>query len=550
MKFHPTNLAKVALLYFVLFFSISCNKDSDLLAEFVVEKPQGILVNDIVVTLANQPVVIKPHVDDTFEKPETITVTGTTPPSMGSTVVNGDNTITYTPDPDKTGTDEFDYTANITNPDNSVTTETGKVTVTVTEKAPSTKPTEMGELKAFPGAEGFGRFTTGGRGKSIYQVTNLNDSGPGSFRDAISKGNRTVVFRVGGIIRIQSRLYFGGDNITIAGQTAPGEGIAIYGSMTDTNNHENIIIRYVNFLVGDNGVTGDDDAFRIRKLTPGTASNFIFDHCGFFWAKDENLSCEANNSETSSIENVTVQRSIIGESLHSRGMILWRQNYNISVINNLFSNNEMRSIRASTRHSTFEMINNIIFGYDWATNPSYNNEFDIIGNVYQSSSTNAIVNLEPISNSNSPMGSIALTKAYISDNTLNGGNARTSSNLTPYLKNSRQVNSGYTPISSSLVKNDILNDVGANLNGNNKLSQSQIDGVINNTALRITRESQSVGISLSGGTPYPDADKDGMDDNWELANNLDPKDPSDGAKDRDGDGYTNLEEFLHYLTLK
>src|SRR5690606_28744297 len=137
----------------------------------------------------------------------------------------------------------------------------------------------------------------------IYQVTNLNDSGPGSLRDAISKGDRTIVFRVGGVIRIQSRLYFGGDNITIAGQTAPGEGIAIYGSMTDTNNHENIIIRYVNFIVGDKGVTGDDDAFRIKKLTPGPAKNFILDHCGFFWGKDETLSCEANISETSSIEN-------------------------------------------------------------------------------------------------------------------------------------------------------------------------------------------------------------------------------------------------------
>src|SRR5690606_4604342 len=134
-------------------------------------------INDIVVTLANQPITIKPSVDDTFEKPENIIVTGTTPPNIGTTVVNGDNTITYTPNPDKTGTDEFDYTANVTNPDNTVTTETGKVTVTVTEKAPTTKPTDMGELKAFPGAEGFGKDATGGRGGKVIQVTNLNASG-------------------------------------------------------------------------------------------------------------------------------------------------------------------------------------------------------------------------------------------------------------------------------------------------------------------------------------------------------------------------------------
>src|SRR5690554_5500108 len=87
------------------------------------------------------------------------------------------------------------------------------------------------EEKAFPTAEGHGRYTTGGREGTIYQVTNLNNSGPGSLRDALSEGNRIIIFRVGGIINISSILYFRGDNITIAGETAPG-GIAVYGSMT------------------------------------------------------------------------------------------------------------------------------------------------------------------------------------------------------------------------------------------------------------------------------------------------------------------------------
>ncbi|HUH45881.1 MAG TPA: Ig-like domain-containing protein, partial [Arenibacter sp.] len=147
MKLHPSNLVKATLLGFVLTLSISCNKDSDLLAEYVVENPKNILLNDIVIgTLANQPIIIDPIDQETYKEPDKVIITEVTPPKMGNTVINGDNTITYTPDTDKTGTDEFDYTTNITNPDKSVTTETGKVTVTVTDKTPTTKPTDMGEL--------------------------------------------------------------------------------------------------------------------------------------------------------------------------------------------------------------------------------------------------------------------------------------------------------------------------------------------------------------------------------------------------------------------
>ncbi|MCK0190845.1 Ig-like domain-containing protein, partial [Arenibacter sp. F20364] len=163
MKFHPTNLLQVTLVCFVLILSSSCNKDSDLLAEYVVENPQSFLVNDVVVTLANNPIVIAPLSNDSFSEPEKVAITEVTPPKMGTAVVNDDNTITYTPDTDQTGSDEFDYSASVTNPDNTVTTETGSVTVTVTDKTPTTEePVEMGGLKAFPGAEGFGQYATGG----------------------------------------------------------------------------------------------------------------------------------------------------------------------------------------------------------------------------------------------------------------------------------------------------------------------------------------------------------------------------------------------------
>lgn len=132
MTFRPSNLYKVTLLCFVFFSIISCNKDSDLLAEYVIEQPQAFMVNDVVMTLANNPIVIDPLSNDTFEEPEKVTVTEVTPPKMGTAEVQEDNTVVYTPDTDKTGTDEFDYTTTVTNEDDTVTTETGSITVTVT----------------------------------------------------------------------------------------------------------------------------------------------------------------------------------------------------------------------------------------------------------------------------------------------------------------------------------------------------------------------------------------------------------------------------------
>jgi len=139
MKFHPTNFFQLALTSIVLLLCFSCNKDSDLLAEYVVENPQSFLANDVVVTLSNEPIIIKPLNNDAFEKPEEVVITEVTPPKMGTAEIQEDNTVVYTPNPDETGTDEFDYTTSVTNPDNSVSTETGSITVNVTptEKTPT-----------------------------------------------------------------------------------------------------------------------------------------------------------------------------------------------------------------------------------------------------------------------------------------------------------------------------------------------------------------------------------------------------------------------------
>ncbi|WP_086477896.1 Ig-like domain-containing protein [Arenibacter amylolyticus] len=159
MKNHPLNIIKLTLLTFVLLFGYSCSKDTDLIADYVVETPNTILANSIVTTLSNNPIVIDPLKDEVVVVPENVIITEVTPPTLGTAVVNDDNTITYTPDEDKSGTDEFDYTATVTNPDNSTTTATGNVTVNVGE-AEKTQPDDT------TGYVNFSTFGAVGDGKA------------------------------------------------------------------------------------------------------------------------------------------------------------------------------------------------------------------------------------------------------------------------------------------------------------------------------------------------------------------------------------------------
>ena len=136
---------------------------------------------------------------------------------------------------------------------------------------------------AFPEAQGWGRFAMGARNSAnptVYHVTNLNDSGTGSLRDAVSQPNRIVVFDVSGVIKLSSRIVFSG-NLYVAGQTAPGEGVTIYGDGVSFSGASNIICRYLRVRMGHNGSSGKDCA----GVANGT--NMIFDHCSFSWGLDE-----------------------------------------------------------------------------------------------------------------------------------------------------------------------------------------------------------------------------------------------------------------------
>ena len=187
---------------------------------------------------------------------------------------------------------------------------------------------------AFPGAQGWGRYATGGRTGSVYHVTNLNDSGAGSLRDAVSMPNRIVVFDVAGVIKINSRMIFA-KNLYVAGQTAPGEGVTVYGDGVSFSGATNTIVRYMRFRMGHNGSSGKDAA----GISNGT--NMIFDHCSFAWGLDETFSI--NPDGKGDLGNITIQNSVGGQGLltHSAGGLM--QADNITLYRNFYCDNSTRN---------------------------------------------------------------------------------------------------------------------------------------------------------------------------------------------------------------
>lgn len=211
---------------------------------------------------------------------------------------------------------------------------------------------------AFPEAMGFGRNTVGARGYStpeIYFVTNLNDSGTGSFRDAVSKPGRFVIFKVGGIINLSSAIAVAA-NTTIAGQTAPGEGIVLLGKVSFSGS-SNTIARYLRIRYGDN--TQGQDASGISN-----GANIILDHMTFTWGTDEVFSVNWDSKGTSP-DNITLQNCIIGQGLHrhnhSAGGLMQPSNGGkISLIGNLYICNKTRNNKIKGIN---EFVNNIV--YNW-----------------------------------------------------------------------------------------------------------------------------------------------------------------------------------------
>ncbi len=454
---------------------------------------------------------------------------------------------------------------------------------------------------AFPGAEGFGRFAQGGRGGTVYEVTNLNDAGPGSLRDAVSQPNRTVVFKVSGTIALNSTLKLTNDNITIAGQTAPGDGICISG-FTTTIAANNIIIRYIRFRLGD--LTQDvDDACNAFKTSN---HDIIVDHCSMSWSVDETGSFY-------DVQQFTLQWNILSESLfHS---IDPKGNHGYAGIwggqgatfhHNLLAHHSSRNPRFSgsrylgpTVTGTVDMRNNVI--YNWGNiNSSYGGEGgtqNMVNNYYKPgpATPGSLTVSGPQNKRNRILNYTSFyfaNDAFVFPDTLFGGKFYINGNFTEgfpdvsadnwtlgvqpddypgaaaLIAAARQnVAYPFAPVNTQSAQDAypaVLGNAGAILPRRDtidrrilkeaRLGIAEYEGAdyatVTETGVThpsgIIDSQNDVGgwPTLNSTTPLADSDHDGMPDIWEIRRGLNPADPTDG-NGVNANGYTNLENFLN-----
>jgi hypothetical protein len=423
-----------------------------------------------------------------------------------------------------------------------------------------------GQQTAFPGAEGYGRFTTGGRGGAVIEVTNLSDAGSGSLRAAVeSQGKRTVVFRVSGTIVLTKTLQIKNGDITIAGQTAPGDGICVrnFPFIIDA---DNVIIRYIRSRLGDEDQNESDCVWaRNRK-------NLIIDHCSFSWSVDETASFYDN-------ANFTMQWCFITESLyhsvHAKGDHgyggIWG-GLKATFHHNLLAHHSSRNPRfcGSRYHGNpaAEIVdhrNNVIF--NWGGNSCHGGEAgnqNVIANYYRSGPA---TNGEKKYRIAEPWDGAA--KWYVAQNFVHGYPDVSQDNWKGGVQGSyaSQVRTD-TPIPAAWVVThtaentfeQVLLDGGASLSrdsvdiritGEVRTGKPTYGGIYGAGKGIIDSQKDVGGWPVLKSLPAPaDDDHDGMPNGWETAMGFSPSDPTDRNGDHDGDGYTNLEEYLNGLCVR
>ena len=470
------------------------------------------------------------------------------------------------------------------------------------------EPTALPQAKipSFPGAEGGGMYSFGGRGGKVFVVTTLDDTGPGSFREACeAAGPRIIVFNVSGIIRLKNKIRVRAPYITIAGNTAPGDGVCIAGDTVELEAHD-IVIRHMRFRRGELDATDRNDSFGGNPV-----GNLMIDHVSASWGLDENMSMyrhmyqppEGGKELKLPTVNVSIQHSIFSEGLntyhHAFGSTIG--GLNSTFHHNLWACNTGRNPSVGM-YGDFTFANNVIFNYRHRTvdGGDHRSFFNIINNYFKPGpgTPDSDVRyrlLKPESERNKDVKD-HFGQAYVNGNIVEGNERVTKDNwdggVQPEVREkplkavlaSIRVEQPFThaPITIQPAANAfdfVLANAGATLPHRDAVDQRVLNmvqtGVVAKTEASpedlalatavkydakwvkelgelvklgfITNPAQVGGYPKYQGTPYVDSDGDGLPDEWETAHGLNPKDATDATKDLNGDGYTNIEDFINGL---
>lgn len=454
------------------------------------------------------------------------------------------------------------------------------------------KDLPQADIPAFPGAQGGGMYSFGGRGGKVFVVTTLADDGPGSFREALEAGGpRIVVFNVAGIIELKSRLIVRAPYITINGATAPGDGVCIAGDSVELETHD-VVIRHLRFRRGDNWVGDRNDA-----LGGNPVGNIMLDHVSASWGLDENLSMyrhmyqppDGSKELKLPTVNITIQNSIFSEALdtynHAFGSTLG--GYNSTFHHNLWACNTGRNPSVGMNYD-FTFANNVLYNWKHRTvdGGDHLSFYSIINNYYKPG---------PVTPKDEPIGHRILKpeqrrssyylldygKAYVEGNIVEGNDRVTADNWDggvqvdipeprePLKKGVRVLTQeealteirSEEPYPHSYLEiepakdaySSVLKNAGATLPKRDPVDERIVEMVRTGTVTYeegkgiITDIAQVGGYPEYRGEPYADADSDGMPDDWEQSNGLNPNDAGDAAGDLNRDGYTNIEDFVNGL---
>jgi hypothetical protein len=433
--------------------------------------------------------------------------------------------------------------------------------------SPPARALEEDSIPAFPGAEGFGRFAKGGRGGDVYHVTNLDDSGPGSLRQGVrtATGPRTIVFDLSGTIELKSDLVVEKSCLTIAGQTAPGDGICLKDHTFKLRKVSHIIVRYLRIRLGDKNKkkpAGDD------AITTNDVDYVIFDHISTSWGIDANHDLRRGG-------HFTLQWSIYAEalhdSIHEKGPHAMLGSFreitdSITLHHNLFASSRERhpTLAGGSRtnpEAVVDFRNNVVYNVVGATNLG-NCRINFVDNFYQPG-PNSPQEGKPIAAKVEREG---VTHVFMRGNVFAGSQDWTKDNYRA-INFDRWTDGGYLRTTLEKIRWDKEFSVGAAKPSTHSAVQAYdlvlgcvgdslfrddadrrlVKGVRKGTHRMIDSQDQVGGWPALRSRPaLLDSDGDGIPDAWEQAHGLNPKDSRDGNL-RDKDGFTNLEKYLNSL---